>query len=160
MPGAFGNALQRGDDVRLLVNHDDNLLLARTTSGTLKLTQDEVGLYFQASLPNTTYANDLVEVMRRGDMSQCSFAFEPDQMQFENVNGETFNVVRDLHLMDVSVVTVPAYTATIAQARAQFRQFFKSLEETPLINIESASNSAAMDCVARRKREIEWLELD
>src|SRR5437879_10305938 len=74
-PGAFTRALQRGDDVRALVNHDPNLLLGRTKSGTLKLSQSERGLDFQVTLPDTQTGRDVWELVKRGDWYAVTFGF-------------------------------------------------------------------------------------
>ena len=71
--GAFDDVMN--DDVRAYYNHDENYLLGRVSSGTLRIGTDKRGLYYEVDLPNTTYANDLVELMKRGDINQSSFAF-------------------------------------------------------------------------------------
>ena len=63
------------EDVKLFLNHDSGNLLGRTKSGTLQLSVDEVGLKFRCELPNTTLGNDVMELVKRGDLSQCSFGF-------------------------------------------------------------------------------------
>ena len=116
LPGAFSNALN--DDVRALINHDANLVLGRTRSGTLVLTEDEVGLRIKITLPNTQYARDLVEAMRRGDVDQMSFGFAVETDRWYEQDGQTRReIVKVARLYDVSVVTFPAYPQTIAQAR-------------------------------------------
>ena len=72
-PKAFEGRLE--DDVRFLINHDANLILARTTNGTLRLSVDEKGLRYEADLPNTSTARDLMELLKNGTISQSSFAF-------------------------------------------------------------------------------------
>ncbi len=114
MPGAFTKTLQEAD-VRALFNHDENLVLGRNKSGTLELSEDESGLYYRISPPDTTYANDLRAIIERGDVSQSSFAF----MTIEDEWGlsEQDFPRRDLlqvHLVDVSPVTYPAYLDTDA----------------------------------------------
>src|SRR5437899_12214900 len=76
-PGAFSRGLFLKQDVRALINHDPNLVLGRTKSGTLALAEDTKGLKFVAVLPNTQYARDLHESVSRGDIDQCSFSFKP-----------------------------------------------------------------------------------
>ena len=107
-PGAFSDVLD--NDVRALVNHDPNLLLARTTSGTLKLEETEDGLQYSFDVPNTTYGNDLVISMDRGDITQSSFAFTVEDDSWETTKDgdvRTINKVKTLY--DCSCVTYPAY---------------------------------------------------
>tara|TARA_R100000951_G_scaffold112995_1_gene114258 strand:+ start:159 stop:788 length:630 start_codon:yes stop_codon:yes gene_type:complete len=107
-PGAFDDVL--GDDVRALINHDSNLILARTTSGTLELSTDETGLKYEFTIPETSYGKDLAVSMERGDISQSSFAFTVDDDTWETVNGEDVRTITKVkRLYDVSPVTYPAY---------------------------------------------------
>jgi HK97 family phage prohead protease len=116
-PGAFTTAIAE-DDVRALINHDPNLVLGRNKAGTLTLKEDEKGLWFSAQLPSTSYARDLVESMRRGDVNQNSFGFTVDEQVWEKQDGEDVSVVRAARLFDVSVVTFPAYVETFSQVRS------------------------------------------
>ncbi|HEG42602.1 MAG TPA: HK97 family phage prohead protease, partial [Phycisphaerales bacterium] len=74
--GAFDDVLD--DDVRALKNHDPNLLLGRTRSGTLRLTANKTGLRFEVDTPDTNVGRDTVEEIRRHDISGCSFGFIVD----------------------------------------------------------------------------------
>lgn len=76
-PGAFSRTLAENDDIRCLFNHNWDHILGRTKSGTLQLKEDESGLYFEDSLPDTTVGRDLSESMSRGDVDKCSFGFVP-----------------------------------------------------------------------------------
>ena len=71
-PGAFDDVMT--NDVRALINHDPNLVLGRTTNGTLTLEQDERGLKYRVKLGGQQYAKDFYESVKRGDISQSSFA--------------------------------------------------------------------------------------
>lgn len=107
-PNAFENVLT--DDVRALVNHDPNLLLARTTSGTLNLSQTNEGLQYSFDVPDTTYGRDLIISMERGDITQSSFAFTIEEDSWESTeDGEIRTINKVKQLYDVSPVTYPAY---------------------------------------------------
>lgn len=119
-PGAFKKTLQEAD-VRALFNHDENFVLGRLKAGTLRLSEDEVGLRFDVSVPETTWARDLVESMRRGDVNQSSFAFQPIRQQWTKASapGEIdTRTLQEVRLFDVSVVTYPAYPDTVASVRS------------------------------------------
>lgn len=133
-PGAFANVLGRSPDVRCVFNHSDNAVLGRTRSGTLNLLNTSKGLRFQVpELPDTTYARDLREMLRRGDVSGCSFAFTVPQggdAWAEEVIDNQRVLVRTIHevgeLYDVGPVAFPAYTATevnLRDARESLRRF-------------------------------------
>jgi len=119
-PGAFDRVVP-GSDVRLLVNHDSNLLLGRTASGTLSLTLEDKGLYFQGQPPLTDFAAHYVEAIRRGDMSGCSFSCDinTDLDEWDwtgDVPVRTINQITALY--DVGPVTVPAFSQTDVAAYA------------------------------------------
>ena len=106
-PGAFDGRLE--DDVRFLINHD-GLPLARTTNNTLRLSVDERGLKYEADMPETTLANDLMTLLRNGTISQSSFAFTVEEDSWENVDGRNIRTINKVsRLYDVSSVTYPAY---------------------------------------------------
>ena len=105
--GAFDGRLE--DDVRFLINHD-GLPLARTTNNTLRLSVDERGLKYEADMPDTTLANDLMTLLRNGTISQSSFAFTVEEDSWENVDGRNIRTINKVsRLYDVSSVTYPAY---------------------------------------------------
>jgi len=111
-PGAFTSALDRGDDVVFLVNHD-GLPLARTRSGTLRLTQDERGLYIESELdPSDPDVRAIVPKMKRGDLDKMSFAFIPTRQSWDDSGDMPKRMIEDLQLFDVAIVTTPAYDGT------------------------------------------------
>ena len=113
-PGAFDDVMD--NDVRALINHDPNLVLGRTTNGTLKLEQDERGLKYRVELGKQQYAKDFYESVKRGDISQSSFAFTIDKQSW-NEERTVRSVDKVRQLLDVSPVTYPAYSAATVQAR-------------------------------------------
>ncbi len=74
-PGAFKDSLASGSDVRALYEHNYTQLLGRTKSGTLVLSEDDTGLRFELTPPNTQLGNDVLELVERGDISGMSFGF-------------------------------------------------------------------------------------
>lgn len=121
--GAIDEALINSSDVKALFNHDRDALLARSTNGegTLKLTLDDHGLRFEFEAPETTAGNDVLELVRRGDLKGCSFAFtaEAENIEYSKNGAERLRRVKKLSgLYDVSVVVDPAYTQTSVDARS------------------------------------------
>lgn len=135
-PKAFKRAIKEKQDVRALLNHDPNFVIARTKAGSLKLSEDETGLLAVIVPPDTQTIRDLVvEPIRRGDIDQMSFAFLPRTSDEETIKekkdvtiidrgGERITIryegekrieereVLDADLYDVSPVTYPAYVGT------------------------------------------------
>jgi HK97 family phage prohead protease len=123
MPGAFDDALRRGDDARGLFNHDANQLLGRVSSGTVTLRTDKRGLAYRIELPDTTLGRDVLTLAKREDISGSSYAFLPlrEALRMEWVNGKEkwIREIESVELFDVSPVVWPAFTATdVAPARS------------------------------------------
>ena len=120
-PGALDEVLQ--EDVRALFNHDPNFILGRRTAGTLTLSVDDKGLWYEITAPETETIHDLVLApLQRGDINQSSFSFvvaPGAEHWYEEANGA---VVREIHqmsaLFDVGPVTSPAYEQTLSSLRA------------------------------------------
>jgi HK97 family phage prohead protease len=119
-PGAFAKAVA-DDDVRALFNHDANFVLGRTTSRTLRLTEDATGLRYDVDPPDTQWARDLMVSVQRGDVSQSSFAFEvlEDEWSYGTRGEMPTRTIRAVKLYDVSPVTYPAYESTTVSARSR-----------------------------------------
>lgn len=119
-PSAFDEADL--SDIRALFNHDPNSILARTSSGTLEVEVNEKGLFFRFEPPNNTLGNDLLESVRRGDISQSSFAFTllPDGDNWSRDESDDM-LVRTItkidRVFDIAPVTYPAYALTTVSAR-------------------------------------------
>jgi hypothetical protein len=117
--GAF-DAVIATDDVRCLKNHDSNLLLGRTSSGTMRLSSDAVGLRFEVDLPDTGAGHDTAEEIRRGDISGCSFAFRVETEEWKDVEDgrSERTIIKIKNLYDVGPVTYPAYPDTDVAVRS------------------------------------------
>lgn len=123
-PRAFDSALERPDDVRMLKNHNTDLVLARTAADNLRLDTDNIGLFVDADMTPTTYAKDLALSLNTGDVSQMSFGFRVLKDEWSTINaGEDdeaeLRVIQDVELWEVSPVTFPAYADTDASLRAR-----------------------------------------
>lgn len=117
--GAFKRSLKSRNEIKLFMNHNTDVVLGSTRSGTLQLSEDSRGLLAQAQLPDTQAGRDLSVLMQRGDVSSMSFGFSvPPKGDKWSSDGAT----RELHqvrLHEVSIVTgFPAYEATTASVRS------------------------------------------
>lgn len=111
-PGAFDDVLK--DDVRALFNHDANLILARSKAGkgTLKIGIDATGLWYEFEAPATGTGNDLLVLIRRGDISQSSFGFtvaKGGDAWTTDGAARVRRIRKISKLLDVSPVAYPAY---------------------------------------------------
>jgi HK97 family phage prohead protease len=121
--GAFARSLREGVDVKALFNHDASHILGRLKNKTLRLIDTAKGLAFRVQLnPKSEGHNDIYRAVRSGLIDECSFAFTVP------TGGDTWSrdykkrTLKDVNLLDISVVTSPAYTGTSVQARsAQLR---------------------------------------
>ena len=119
-PGAFAGTV--GGDVRALWNHDSNYVLGRTTSGTLRLVEDEIGLLVEIDPPAATWAQDALVSVRRGDVNQMSFGFivpKGGDAWGRLADGGALRRLRTVRLLDVSPVAFPSYPQTTVQVRSQ-----------------------------------------
>src|SRR5712664_4203736 len=147
-PGAFTKSLANGADVRCLFNHNEDAILGRTTAGTLRLTEDNIGLRFECDLPDTTYANDLHTSIQRSDINQCSFGFCCSQDKWIQIS-EAPGVMREVleaEVFDVSPVTYPAYLSTSLSARSLFPDGKEEIEK------RMASLTLAQETETRRQK--------
>jgi HK97 family phage prohead protease len=118
MPGAFQKSLKEGD-IHLLWNHDGAFVLGRNKSGTLTLFEDETGLAFECSPPDTQLVRDLVlEPIRRGDVDQGSFAFLPIRQEWGRMDGELTRTLHEVRLFHVAILPKGAYPQTDVALRA------------------------------------------
>lgn len=115
--GTFTETI-RVDDIRALFNHDPNYVLGRNIAGTLELEEDEIGLRVVITPPDTSWANDLIKNIRRGDISQMSIGFIVIDDSWGTQDGIDIREIKKVQLFDVSIVTYPAYTQTDVGVRA------------------------------------------
>lgn len=127
-------------DIKALFDHDSSRVLGRTTNNTLTLKVDDKGLFGSIKINELdTEAVNLYERVKRGDIDQCSFGFYiKDEELRTRDDGSTLSILKDIELLEVSVVTFPAYPTTSVSARKkdfenykreQFEQWKKSMRE-------------------------------
>lgn len=117
-PGAFRASLATGGDLLALVDHDPARVLARTRSGTLRLSEDARGLAFDLDLPDTQAARDVLALAERGDLGGASFGFTvpPGGDEWTGDRRE----LRTVDLFEVSIVAAwPAYDQTFVDVRSR-----------------------------------------
>ncbi|TYS68662.1 HK97 family phage prohead protease [Sutcliffiella horikoshii] len=129
-PGAFNESVT--NDVRALINHDTNLVLGRTKSGTLELRVDGKGLWGKVKVnEDDSDAVNAYARLKRGDVDQCSFGFRilEEETEFRDDGSIKWRLKKvDLH--EISVVTFPAYADTSVQARkADYERDIKRMRE-------------------------------
>lgn len=159
--GAFRKALKHQDDVRLLVNHE-GLPLARTKNNTLQLQEDPKGLLVRAQLADTSLANDVKTLIKRGDIDQMSFAFsvkDNDCVDTEYANNQNVRTVREVSaLYDVSIVTYPAYEATQVIARNTHGNTVQVKVPKRFLSTDTAADRAEVDDTPDDGRWVNGLE--
>lgn len=134
-PGAFRDAISAGADIKALWNHDSNIVLGRTLSGTLSIAEDDTGLKVEITPPEKGIARDYAEMVLRGDVSQMSFAFSvrSDGQRFEELeDGTILRTLTSLDLFEVSPVTFPAYPDTTIAKRAMEEMTRNEVNHAPL----------------------------
>ena len=118
-PGAFIKDLNSGRDARCLFNHNWDYVLGRVSAKTLELEEDSKGLKFKVVLPNTSYAIDLSESMKRGDIGECSFLFRTISDEWDYSQEIPLCRILEAELYEVSIVTLPAYEEAKASLRSK-----------------------------------------
>ena len=132
--GAITQELIDNADIFARTNHDNDYILARSKygKGSLSLELRDDGLYFSFELPNTEKGNELREHIKRGEITQCSFAFitakEPNAEVWRKENGIVYRDIYKIgYLGDVAPVYRPAYEETYVSLRAM--ECAKTLKE-------------------------------
>lgn len=154
-PGAFREALEKGDDVRALFNHNPDYVLGRSGAKTLSMAEDTRGLAVEIAPPDTQFIRDvLIAPMERGDITQMSFAFSlrPNGQDWaQDDEGRWIRTVKNVRLYDVSPVTYPAYPQTDVQVSARmFEEFMRGLGAGSELDKERARRKRA----ARRRQQL------
>ena len=143
--GAITEELIKNSDILCLMNHDIKRgVLARSYHGrgSLKLDIDEHGLHYSFESPKTALGDEVLEGIRRGDISKCSFAFVCGEDNWtKDENGEYIRHVKKIkNLYDVSLVYHPAYDETEVKADTRGLDELKAQEEANNIVKENSES--------------------
>lgn len=122
--GAFKKAIERNDNIRLLLNHNWDRDLGGTKDGNLTLTEDNIGLHARATISD----KDVVEKARNGSLVGWSFGFKDREVENSVEKGIPTRDVKDLDLFEVSILDrtkTPAYEGTLLSVRSdeEFQYF-------------------------------------
>lgn len=147
LPGAFDAALKDGD-VFSLFNHDENQILGRSKSGTLRLSSDARGLRYEVDVPDTQAGRDVVTLAKRGDVTDSSFGFRAVDQKWRKDGNVLIRELRAVELFDVGPVWRGAYPAADVSARSEIR----SAMETARAEIEAKAREAG-SLMAQDERE-------
>ena len=112
-------------DIKFVFNHSNDALMARSVYGvgSLRYSVDEYGVKYSFEMPNTTVGNDVLEMIRRGDVFGCSFAFTyaKDGVRDEKKDGQNLRTVIKMDsIHDFSIVVDPAYLGTYVVTKRAF----------------------------------------
>lgn len=131
-PSAIDVDTIKRSDIFAKFNHQDDIILARSKygEGSLKLSIDDNGLFYEFNAPNTTYGDMLLEHIKRGEITSSSFAFTvaTNGDKWIKKDGKMYRTISKIdYLFDVSPVFQPAYEQTTCTMR-NFEKAMKEIE--------------------------------
>ncbi|WP_242305733.1 phage major capsid protein [Bacillus cereus group sp. BfR-BA-01451] len=117
--GTFTRALQQGNEIHFLAEHDNEKILSSTRNGSLSLREDDQGLYMEARISDTSWGRDYHQLIQDGLLINMSFGMQVlNDTWTERDDGTLLRSISDLVLSEVSVVRNPAYIQSNIQARS------------------------------------------
>ena len=119
LPGAFANTLATKKDILALVNHNFDNVLGRTSNGLLHLYEDDHGLKFELTLPDTAKAHQTYEDVQCGNLKDCSFLFFNVDEEWDYSGEKPLCTLKEVDLIEISIVSVPVYEGTEVSARSK-----------------------------------------
>jgi len=145
MPTAFDRALREGQDVLGLFNHNADLVLGRTSAGTMKCSVDKKGLAYAIDCADTSIARDVCQHLTRGDVNGSSFGFRVVREMYVagGDNAEDVREIHDVDLYDIGPVTFPAYSATTAEVRNAYEAWKATRTTTTTVLLTSRAQAQA-----------------
>jgi len=119
LPGAFRKAIQNGNEIHFLAEHENAKILSSTRNGSLSLREDEQGLYMEATISDTSWGRDYHTLITDGIIQNMSFGMQVLKDSWKKLADGTYErSVSDIYLVEVSAVRNPAYVQSTIQARS------------------------------------------
>jgi HK97 family phage prohead protease len=133
-PGAFKASLARGDDVRAFIDHNPERIIGRRSANTLRISEDDKGLWVEIDLPETQAARDILASIARRDVSGQSFSFYTiaDKWARDPATNLWERTLLTVDAVDVGPVTFPAYESTSIAARSITEVFKRGITTAPV----------------------------
>ena len=154
-PGTFKRALERGNDIHFLAEHDNAKLLASTKNGSLVLREDEQGLFMQAEISPTSWGKDYHQLIEDGLLTNMSFGMQVlDDTWKKRDDGTLQRSVNEIVLSEVSVVRDPAYVQSNIQARSL------DVIDEPQINLMEDNNMSKEKQLKELREQMEQMEAE
>ena len=147
--GVFKTALKRNDDVKVLLNHDMNRVLATTKDGTAKLEEDNIGLRAEVVITDA----EVVEKARQNKLVGWSFGFHANADEVRAEGENTKRTVTDLDLIEVSILDDtqrPAYYGTSIEARCEGGRIMEIREENLNEEVQEETQGIDIDEIAEK----------
>lgn len=158
------DALELAEDVLIAWNHNYAQILGRTGAGTATVEVDERGAKYEVKeLPNTTYANDLIELLRTKNVTGSSFSFYVEDEEYKmREDGAVLRTIKKAYVFEMGPVTMPAYKMTTANLRAAnvVQQRAKEMMQKDSTITHNSQAQKKADQVAARWAELRKMELD
>lgn len=119
LPGAFRKAIQNGNEIHFLAEHENAKILSSTRNGSLNLREDEHGLYMEATISDTSWGRDYHTLIKDGIIQNMSFGMQVLKDSWKKLSDGTYQrSISDILLAEVSAVRNPAYIQSKIQARS------------------------------------------
>ena len=155
--GVFQRAIEKITSVPLLLEHDWNKEVANTSNGTLELREDNIGLRFDAVIDDI----NLYEEIRSGKINSCSFGFRVNDQEYTEVNSRLEKrYVKDITLLECSLVKNPAYVGSLVESRNLENALKEEQENEVVENIEETTEPVETEVVEETEvtQEVEVIE--
>lgn len=149
--GAFRKALERAEDVRILLNHNWDKDLGGTADGNLELEEDPIGLHARTIISD----EEVVKKARNGELVGWSFGFSDREVENGEEKGLTLRDVKDLDLYEISLIDrskIPAYDGTLVSVR--------TADESKSINVSDVTEASTRITEEKPKEEQKTSEID
>ena len=151
--GAFKRALERNDDVKIMLNHDPSKVLGSQREGNLELEEDPIGLHARATITDP----EVVRKAKNGDLVGWSFGFYDREVeQKRDEDGYPLRDVIDLDLEEVSILdntAVPAYDGTLVAVRSDNKSIYYGETFADEINLRELTTEEEPKEVEEKENE-------